>query len=256
MTQTANDAVGSLGQALDDAIRRKLLDVHTSMPGIVQSYDALTQTADISIAMKRTLKDGTVVDSVKLPNVRVLFPRTSALQMHYPLNSGDSVLLVFHERDVDAWRTSGSIGVPGTNRKFSLSDVVAIPGYVSDLDAIPVGFTELNDFVIKFEGGQFTIKADGTILFGKDGNTPDEPMVLGTVLKTYLESIHDKLDAIMDVLIAGDMLLVTSPGNPTAPNPAKISTLVTLKGDLLALKASPITDGAVLSDVTFTEKGA
>jgi hypothetical protein len=63
------------------------------------------------------------------------------------------------------------------------------------------------------------------------------------------------LAAILDVLIAGDHLLVTSPGNPTAPNPAKALLLSNAKAALEALKASPIGDSAVLSDILFTEKG-
>jgi hypothetical protein len=257
MSNTVNSPVAELGEAIDSLIKRRLLDIHTSMPGIVQSYDVATQTAEVTIAMNRTKLDGETVDAIKLPNVRVMFPASSRFQNRFPLVAGDTVLLVFHERDCDSWRGTGNIGTPQTNRKFSLADVVAIPGYFDDKNVPEIDASDDDAHVIYFDDVKVVLTSDGKILLGKIGSAAiQEPLVLGTELKTYLTAIHDKLDALMGIINAGDFLLVTSPGNPTGPNPAKITTLVQLKADLLALKSSPVVDGKLLSNVSFTEKGA
>ena len=256
MSNTVSSPVSELSSAIDALIKRRMLDIHTSMPGIVQTYDAVTQTAEVTIAMNRTKVDGETVDAIKLPNVRVMFQGSSRFQNRFPLVAGDTVLLVFHERDVDSWRADGTIGTPQTNRKFSLSDVVAIPGYFDDTKVPVVDDSDADAHVIYFDDVKIVLTSDGKILLGKVASTQTEPLVLGSVLQTYLGQVHAKLGAIMDVLIAGDFVLITSPGNPSAPNPAKISTLTTLKSDLQALADSPIADGLVLSDVSFTEKGA
>jgi hypothetical protein len=72
----------------------------------------------------------------------------------------------------------------------------------------------------------------------------NEPVVLGLVLKTLLEFAFD-------TLIAGDFLLTTSPGNPTAPNPAKAAELTAKKNEYLTTAATNI-----LSQLSFTERGA
>ena len=256
MTNTAASPVSELSNAIDSLIKRRLLDIHTSMPAIVETYDAATQTADVTIAMNRTLATGDVVDALKLPNVRVMFPSSSRFQNRWPLVAGDTVLLVFHERDIDGWRGTGEVSNPNTNRKFSLSDVVAIVGYFPDTTIPALDESDADAHVIYYDNNKIVITADGKILLGKKGSTQEEPVVLGTVLQEYLGNVHTKIAELIDVLVAGDFLLVTSPGNPTAPNPAKIATLNTIKSDLAALADSPIADGLVLSDVTFTEKGA
>ncbi len=183
MSNTVNSPVAELGDAIDSLIKRRLLDIHTSMPGIVQSYDVATQTAEVTIAMNRTKLDGETVDAIKLPNVRVMFPASSRFQNRFPLVAGDTVLLVFHERDCDSWRGTGNIGTPQTNRKFSLSDVVAIPGYFDDKNIPEVDGTDEDAHVIYFDDVKIVLTSDGKILLGKIGGTQDEPLVLGSVLQ-------------------------------------------------------------------------
>ena len=75
------------------------------------------------------------------------------------------------------------------------------------------------------------------------GDGAADPAVLGTELKELLVII-------VDMLIGGLHTLTTSPGNPTAPNPAKALELTNAKLKYLTTAATNI-----LSQETFLQRG-
>ena len=131
-------------EVLLEAIRSQVARVHTSLPGVVVSYDEATQTASVRPAFKFAYKDPND-GSVKrytppaIPNVPVAFPGAGDFSITWPLAAGDQVLLVFSERSLDEWRTvAGSGHEPGDLRRFDLSDAVAYPGLRSPAAPIPI----------------------------------------------------------------------------------------------------------------------
>jgi len=256
MTSNVADPVGAMGELLDSVIKRRLFDVRTSMPGVVQSYDAQTQTAEVTVAMNRSLANGQTLNAIKLPNVRVMFPSSTKYTMRFPLEAGDGVLLVFHERDVDAWRTSGEIGTPATNRRFSLSDVVAIPGYDADPNVEPLDAGDEGNFVLYFSGVKIVL-TDTQILLGNKAGTQDEPLVLGNVMKSCVTDIIAALDTMTDDLQANPVAIGNA-GTPTPPSPQLIATMVALKTALSTALNTYVTDAStnIVSQVSFTERGA
>ena len=71
------------------------------------------------------------------PAVPLLFAGGSGGSLTFPPAAGDGVLLVFLDRDLDAWWTSGQTGLPPqTNRLHSPSDAVAILGLRSSPGAL------------------------------------------------------------------------------------------------------------------------
>ena len=243
-------ATPTLAQVIIDSIDSKIAAIHTCMPGIIQSYDPAKQLADVTPAIKRKYVSGDVKELPVLSQIPVMFARTATGFLHFEPKKGDSCLLLFCERSIDIWRSKGGIVDPADARKHNLSDAVALLGLRADGDAIvPDGTVELR------EGELAVMFKDGKGYIGKSSSA-GENLVLGQELKTYLTAVHDSLDKILDVLIAGTHLLTTSPGNPTAPNPTEITKLVTEKTNLTNLKASQVNNDKLLSDIWFTEKGA
>lgn len=76
------------------------------------------------------------------------------------------------------------------------------------------------------------------------GKSADEPAVLGNVLVELLGEI-------MDILINGNSVLTTTPGNPSAPNPLVASQLTAFKSQYLTTATTNI-----LSQETFVERKA
>lgn len=129
----------------------------------------------------------------------------------------------------------------------------------SRTDRIPVRAASGAATVIASQDGQeLDISSDTKVNLGR-GNpllTPDEPVVLGNTLKEYLEGLSDRISAIYDLLIAGAFLFTTSPGNPTAPNPASATLMGTAKTAHELAKAQFLTVDLtnILSQITFTER--
>lgn len=129
-----------------DALRQ-ILDAHqeglyTAMPGIVRSYDAAKQTAEIQPALQsitRAVDDDEedLVESLPvLAEVPVMWTRGGGQFLHFPLGAGDSVLLVFCQQDTNAWRRDGGEVDPGTSERHGLSGAVAVPGFFPSPSAL------------------------------------------------------------------------------------------------------------------------
>lgn len=127
----------TLSEAVDSAITRRLAETFVARPAAVVSYDAATQT----VSAKPLQKDWQRVDeetekSVSLPilaRVPVVFPGP----ITFPISAGDVVLLVYADRSLDVWKSSGGEADPIDKRSHSLRDAVAIPLLVSFNDARP-----------------------------------------------------------------------------------------------------------------------
>ena len=254
--KTTNDPIQELGQAITDAIQRRLVDIHTSMPGIVESYDKTNQVADVTIAMNRTKIDGTSVPAIKLPNVRVRFEKTQDAAITHPLKKGDEVLLIFNERDVDAWRGNGTIGTPQTNRRFSLSDVVAIPGYCSDKNVETFDSGDEDNFVMRFKNIKLVITSDGKIKAGKVGSTQTEPLVLGNVLKACItEQIRINKGVATSVKIGP--VGVGNLGIAVPTHPTLVAALAAWEGQYDVAKTTYVDTAStnIVSQIQFTERG-
>ena len=102
------------------ALKRDIFEsLHCALPGTVVSFDAETQTAVIQPAV-RTCSD---VDLPLLRDVPVFMP------VSFDVNEGDACLVVFADRDIDAWFETGGAEVPPSGRMHSLSDGFAFVGF-------------------------------------------------------------------------------------------------------------------------------
>ena len=121
-------------QALKQDIFESL---HCALPGTVVSFDAETQTAVIRPAVVREVerqgrfsrsRDGTARSRpfVPLPLLRdvpVFMP------VSFEINEGDACLVIFADRDIDAWFETGEAETPPSGRMHSLSDGFAFVGF-------------------------------------------------------------------------------------------------------------------------------
>lgn len=110
-----------------------LKDINCIRIGIIQGFDATNQTATIEIASKqiasidtknnRTLKDFPIL--LECP-VMVLSGGNSRIT--FPIEIGDTCIILFNDREIDNWFVDGNIQAPSTLRKHDLSDGLAIVG--------------------------------------------------------------------------------------------------------------------------------
>ena len=104
------------------ALKQEIFEsLHCALPGTVVSFDAETQTAVIQPAVKTS----SGVAFPLLRDVPVFMP------VSFEINEGDACLVVFADRDIDAWFETGGTEVPPSGRMHSLSDGFAFVGFRS-----------------------------------------------------------------------------------------------------------------------------
>jgi len=132
--------VGSLSTLLRRAVGRELMDVHTALPGIVDTYDAASRRARVTPAIRILLDDGSLLDRPPVPDVPVLFPAGGGLSLTFPLQRGDPVLMIFSQRGMDGFKVAFRESAPSRGPIMDMSDAVALAGFGSALTT-PVGVT-------------------------------------------------------------------------------------------------------------------
>jgi hypothetical protein len=120
-------------EALQAMLDARLNSVGTTLPGIVQSYDASTQRATVRPALRRpvpTIIPGqyrmeTLPD---VPDVLVLWPRAGSNSWNEEVPVGTGVLLVFCQFDPTLFFATGEVSDPADVRSHALAHAVAILG--------------------------------------------------------------------------------------------------------------------------------
>lgn len=158
-------------ETLRAVLAARLAQVHTCLPGQIESYDPIKQSASVKLTIKNVIPyaDGTGEDELDypvIPDVPVAHPRAGAWRIHLPLSQGDHVMVMFAERSLDQWRSLGGIQNPLDLRSHDLSDAVAVPcNLYPDADAL-TGLL-MNCLSIGKQGGSvININDDGTVNLG------------------------------------------------------------------------------------------
>lgn len=128
-----NDLIASeeeTGRTLADAIAN---NVRVAIPGIVQSFDPVAQTATVQPAiMERIRQPDLTLKWVQIPvlvDVPIVVPRAGGFSLTLPVQPGDECVLLFQDVCLDGWWSQG--GTQNTQpdkRRHDLSDAVAILG--------------------------------------------------------------------------------------------------------------------------------
>ena len=114
-----HDHFDESGQLLQSWKEEIMSSIHCALPGTVVSFDEESQTAVIQPAVKSS-------SGIELPLLRdvpVFMP------VPFEVHEGDACLVVFADRDIDAWFETGEAEVPPSGRMYSLSDGFAFVGF-------------------------------------------------------------------------------------------------------------------------------
>jgi len=163
------------------AIEHALEGLRKCTPARVTAYDSTRQTVDAQPLIKERHYDENgqaVVEAVPVVcAVPVVFPGGAGFTVTFPIEVGDTVLLVFSDVSLDKWSVSAGAGPvdPESYARHSLSDAVAIPGLRNFRNARASAPTS-------------------TLRIGADGGTP-HAAALGDVLQSFLTSLRTLFNA-------------------------------------------------------------
>lgn len=109
----------------------QMRNVFTAIPAkIMQVEDAEEQRVAVKPLINNVFPDWD--DSVEFPtilSVQVMFPSSSTSAFTFPINAGDTVLLVFAQSCIDVFKSGdGTTQPPSDYRRFDKRDAIAIPG--------------------------------------------------------------------------------------------------------------------------------
>lgn len=114
----------------------------TTLPGIVQKFDAARMTVDVQPTINGVAlaQDGSTVDLQMpvLPDCPVLFQGGGGATFTFPIAAGDECVVIFASRCIDAWWSQGGVQGQSELRMHNLSDGFAIVGLRSLPRAIAV----------------------------------------------------------------------------------------------------------------------
>ena len=153
--------------------------MRTALPGIVVSYDRLTQRARVDPAVDILLTTGAARPRATLLDVPVLWPTAGGYVVHGPLAAGDLVLLLYQSRNIDAFKQQSGRAAPPAARVMAEQDVVALPGFCGPAfnpvaSAGLVLQTQDGMSYIELEGSTIRLHAD-SIRLEYDGGTTQYP---------------------------------------------------------------------------------
>jgi hypothetical protein len=159
-------------EIISEAIESRLIDVHTFLPGKVQSYNHNKRTAEVELQIKRTLpkEDGTFVteDLPILINVLVGQIQAGGFLISLPIKAGDTGKVFFSEASIDQWRSLNTVTSPGDVGRFTLTGAVFSPDLVADVNKTVSGHADNLVIGLDNDNGQIHVTPSGSILLGAD----------------------------------------------------------------------------------------
>lgn len=147
-----------------DAITAARLDIHTALPGVIQSFDPQRMTCTVQPAIRAAIiqKNGAAraVDLPLLVDCPVVFPGGGGYELTFPVKAGDDALIVFAERCIDAWWQSGGVQAAAEFRLHDLSDGFVIPG-VRSQPRVLSGGVHMGGAEVRTDSGSARIQLNG-----------------------------------------------------------------------------------------------
>jgi|AntRauTorcE11897_2_1112592.scaffolds.fasta_scaffold29579_2 phage baseplate assembly protein gpV len=231
-------AIATLAANIRQGIANRLKDLHTSMPGIIESFDPATQTASIQPTIKRVFitRDGitetlTPSNLPLLINVPIQFPRGGGFSLTFPVTKGDECLIMFAERAIDTWHKFGGIREPNAKRFHSLSDATAI-----------VGLSSLPNKVPSYSGTATQVKKDdgsAVISLNNDssiGITSDSDITVTSLANIKAEAVGNitATCANLSATASGSAAITAATADITASSACTITApTITLAGNVI-----------------------
>ncbi len=212
-------------QDLLDLVKRDIMiSLACHHVGTIQNFDAAKQTAQVTINYKKTyfqrdsagLYQPVLVNYPMLIDCPVIFLGGGEASLTMPVAKGDECIVMFNDRDIDNWFSSGQVGPVATSRLHSLSDGIAL-----------VGVRSLQNVLTAFDTTRAVLQY-GTTMVGV-GSTlvkiANNQFTLNTLLQELIGEINDLITQTAAITVTG---VTTGPGVSGVPaNAAVIAAIST-----------------------------
>lgn len=201
--------------------------IWTQLPGIIDSFDPVKQTAVVrpSIQGVQQLQDGTY-KNVSLPpllDCPVLLPGGGAFVVTMPIAEGDECMVFIAARCIDAWWQSGGVQPQAELRMHNLSDGFVFvgprsqPNVIADYatDAVVIRKKDGSALISLNASGAATITAPGGATVNADLTINGDTVLNGDLQVNGAIAATGNIHSDSDVSADGD---ISAGGNVSAVN--------------------------------------
>lgn len=215
-------------QSMEVWLQSRLEDVHTMLPGCVQSYNPETRLATVKPTVLFRSLHGDNIDIPPIDSVPVIWPGSTDFSVQGTLEAGSGVMLVFSEAGIGGWLRGTQDADADDETRFSLHDAVAVPG-LWPVSRVPSH---------QFRTAQWGMASKDLEIGGTEDGTASIRNAV-TDLRTEIEKLWQAIDGLANY--AKTLAPISSsPGNASVPNPAQVAAItasqVSWSLDKIALK--------------------
>jgi hypothetical protein len=181
------ELAGSPEDAHAGYVNARLLETHTMIPGIIQSFDPVKQTCTARPAIQRVFVGKGPVALPVCVDVPCCFPGGA---LSFEVAEGDDCALFFAERCIDAWFAQGGVQPPIDFRTHDLSDAFAVTGWNSLPNKLADLYQGGSELRLRDGTNRLSVRKDGTVHIGTQASVSIfVPLVNGTVLGKGIDTL-------------------------------------------------------------------
>lgn len=167
-----------LSKVLKEGVKQGAATLHVHIPAIVVDYDFSQQKASVRPAVKIKMQDGKTVEPPVIHNVPVMFPASGGAFLHFPVKTGDKVMLYFSDRNTENFKLNGVISDPASPALHSMTDAYCTP---SLMVFNAENLVQNNDDVhLIYAGSAILLKPNGEVVIKSTKTTIDCPQTFIT----------------------------------------------------------------------------
>lgn len=231
-----------LSDLLDDVKREAFVGMNCVQIGTIEAYNALTNTAKVSINAKIELPNGDIKDYPQLEDCPVFIIGGADSYISFPIEKGDTCLVLFNDVNIDNWYLTGEVTVPWNSRQHDISDGIVLVGIRSINNAV---FNASSSMLLNGGSKKIALKNDDEDLKSLIG---DQVTTLKSMIDT-LKDMNSQINALIDLIGA-----ITVSGVTTGPGisgvPVNAASITALKTNFTGYNTS--LDGFKTDLTTFT----
>lgn len=159
---------------MEQATRGTQAKIWTTLPGIIESFDAVKMTATVQPAIQGLTSnaDGSpkYINMPLLLDCPVVFPRGGGFTLTFPITAGDECKISFSSRCIDGWWLNGGVQPPLEYRMHDLSDGFVEVGPMSQEHLITDVSTSAAELRTDDGAVKLSILPTGIVIGGTNGN--------------------------------------------------------------------------------------
>lgn len=202
----------SVDSGLDECSKDLLERLRVASPAIVKSFDG-RQTVTVQITSHGQDNSGQALPVGLLVDVPVQFPRGGGFAVTFPIKPGDEGLVVFSDRCIDGWFSTGAPGIPPDHRQHDLSDAMFIPG-ISSLKRVISDFR--NDAIVMRQ-----LSGPGYVSIDESGNVD----VDGALMTVHCPAKFMKPVTMLDTLTVNGLFTYTAGMSGSSSEEGSVATI-------------------------------